>query len=527
VPNLIYIWVEPTVASARTNFGWGGVFRTCDIRALKIRVNQNVEIIQDPSNRLLYKWFKRNTNNVQEYPTWEQCKVICISPSEIGLSDWIENDARLSTLSITCETALSRLQGEEYHAFGRYAAQRGIAEVDRLNWRVHPPELKNEWQLYPNAFEFSKEMGQAHITEDQQTLLIRWQLSEEPGIAQPNTPLDNHDEIIRTHFTPRVFRVEKNKEEFFINDIRRLYYRYLGYTFWIKVNSKTKQFGVAPNTNKLLFLVVEDSNFFAMRHGSEIPQYLAWEALGEYEILDVDGNPVTLETTDEDGDYLSTNLQHNHALWGRIDECIASFNKNVYTLTTTDLIKPSLALSRGVTCRMNRADGDLQLRDRTYRIHSYPGIVAVEWRPGEGQGFQFYGDNLIEMPNDADMRINETDAQQGWRWIRMRTPGGDFEKFRNGTTNADAADALLPPPETQLTALVELERGAYSSTPERYDNSNSGNHLELHYAVVQSRENLAEQFEYTLNCLCEYNNQTVLMDSTRGKPLHFQNNVPV
>ena len=28
-----------------------------------------------------------------------------------------------------------------------------------------------------------------------------------------------------------------------------------------------------------------------------------------------------------------------------------------------------------------------------------------------------------------------------------------------------------------------------------------------------------------LNQLFEYNNQTVLMDSTRGKPIHFSNNV--
>jgi hypothetical protein len=262
-----------------------------------------------------------------------------------------------------------------------------------------------------------------------------------------------------------------------------------------------------------------------MRHGGGDPQYLAWEALGDYNTLDGSGNTVVQDTRDQYGDYINASLQGNDALWGRIAECVESFNKDVYTLTTDDLIKPSLALSRGAPCRMNNADGDLVLRDRNYRTHSYPGIAAAAWRPGMGEGFQYYGVNVMEMPAQPNFRIDETDAQQGWRWIRMETPGGSYANNRRGTVLADTADSLLPPPETQLTASVGLERGAYSSTPERYDNS--GQRLKLEFAVVHSRENLAEQFEYTLNCLCEYNNQTVLMDSTRGKPLHFQNNVPV
>jgi hypothetical protein len=330
---------------------------------------------------------------------------------------------------------------------------------------------------------------------------------------------------MHTHFTPRVFRVGDLQEEFFINDIRRLYFKYIGYTFWMKVNPRTRQFGTQSNTDALIFMVVENSHFFAMRHGDLNPQYLAWETLDDYNILDGSGNTVVQHTRDQYTDYLSASLQGNNELWGRIDECVASFNKDVYTLTTDDLIKPSLALSRGVTCRMNKPNGDLKLRDTNYRIHSYPGIAAAAWRPGMGVGVQYFGTNIKEMIAQPYSRIDQNEADQGWRWMRMETPGGNFENYRFGKTSAAAVDALLPPPETQLTALVETERGAYSSTPLRYANGNQ--HLGLQYAVVHSRENLAEQFEYTLNCLCEYNNQTVLMDSTRGKPLHFQNNVPV
>ena len=159
-------------------------------------------------------------------------------------------------------------------------------------------------------------------------------------------------------------------------------------------------------------------------------------------------------------------------------------------------------------------------------LHSYPGIAAVGWRPGDGGRFpvlwrQCNGDaSTGNMPALMKLMLSRVGGGYEWKHQVVILRIIDMVLYIQMQL-----DALLPTPETQITACVGLERGAYSSTPGRYDNS--GQRLKLEFAVVHSRENLAEQFEYTLNCLCEYNNQTVLMDSTRGKPLHFQNNVPV
>ena len=117
VPNKIYIWAEGSETSMRDSFLWGGMFRTCEIvnNSLMVRVNGESHIIDRPDNQsMLFKWWKRNSNSVQEYPTWQKNMVIILTPNEIGLNNWLENDAQLSTLEISCDVRLSRLQQIEY-----------------------------------------------------------------------------------------------------------------------------------------------------------------------------------------------------------------------------------------------------------------------------------------------------------------------------------------------------------------------------------------------------------------------------
>ena len=111
VPNAIYIWADMTEESARNAYFTGGTFRPCDIRDIVIRVNENAHIIDHPdAQSMLYKWFKRNTNSPHEFSTWDKQKVIVLTPTEFGLNQWLENDAMLSTLDISCKIGVSRYQ---------------------------------------------------------------------------------------------------------------------------------------------------------------------------------------------------------------------------------------------------------------------------------------------------------------------------------------------------------------------------------------------------------------------------------
>ena len=104
VPNKVYVWAELSETSARNSFVWGGCWRTCDLKSVNVRVNGHAHIIQDPdAQSMLYKWFKRNTNSTHEYPVWNKQKVICFTPTEVGLNQWLEGDAQLSTLEVSAE----------------------------------------------------------------------------------------------------------------------------------------------------------------------------------------------------------------------------------------------------------------------------------------------------------------------------------------------------------------------------------------------------------------------------------------
>lgn len=133
VPNKIYIWAEGTESSMRDSFLWGGMFRTCEIvnNSLMVRVNGESHIIDRPDNQsILFKWWKRHSNSVQEYPTWQKNMVIILTPNEIGLNSWLENDAQLSTIEISCDVRLSRLQQIEYEGAEaeHFLVQSGIGE---------------------------------------------------------------------------------------------------------------------------------------------------------------------------------------------------------------------------------------------------------------------------------------------------------------------------------------------------------------------------------------------------------------
>ena len=116
VPTRFYVWAEP-VDWVKSRYGFGGCRRTCKLSNFRISVNQKVDQVFSPNDELLFKWFKRQSNCVLEYGAWKKSPIYIFTPNEIGLTTWLANNGKLSSIKIAAEASLTSFQYSQYIPF--------------------------------------------------------------------------------------------------------------------------------------------------------------------------------------------------------------------------------------------------------------------------------------------------------------------------------------------------------------------------------------------------------------------------
>ncbi len=503
VPNLIYIWAEPTIASSRYAFFTGGVPRFNDIKSLRVRVNGNVDIIQNPNDQsMLYKWFKRATNNVQEFPTWSKNKVIVISPEEVGLENWLAGDSSLSTLDITCEVGHSRLQISEYNPLNvTDVAEMNGYEYPRQQWYetwrytfaqrnyTIPIDYQLSWTAacsgVPNI-PLAGSYGEFQIsaTKPYQGLLADM---TEPVIASTKSDLMTTflgNINIRAHD-------KDHKEIMRIQSIRTGPFVAIENCIWFKYN-------IVSDAIILEFWYVKYPNYYTFRSPDEFTQ-VEWD----------DGAGHHTFTVDQNGDINGV----EGAARPRIHAAINSFQGKGY-----DRLQ---LLDQHPPCFIMNEDDTQVAGDPFDYSGSIPSSQAIAVTITGGRGIHH---DVVQNGGFADIGqagwkvINDVHANVGWRWVCMAPPptGSVYESMlRHGNIAGDGTQREL------ASISVNMERGVRGTPLESWEAFN-------HSYEIQSREQVTHtnNFKYELNVLCEYSNQQIVMDKSRGKPISISNNVP-
>lgn len=532
VPNLLYIWVEPTSASAKDCFCWGGAFRTCDVRSLKIRVGGHTEIISNPSEQLLYKWYKRNTNNVHEFPTYIKNKIIVLSPSEIGLPDFLAQDAKVVTIDISLECSQSRLMLPEYAKFHDLAARTAAGyKTPLLEFSTYPQlfnfELSGEHynQLFLSSVNFRRDRATGNNVIQRRQDRFVFETEDRPLVSETWTHefgnITTLQNLWMAGLQNLTLSVPNYQEKFWVTNVRKVLFRYTdGFSYWMIANRDSGQVQSTDDGDVALW-VTRNTHLFNNRLGNRDKlEYIQWSAFTTETMADAShwNDPTFIQSSD--GAYwLNTLRVGAHALTG---DC--TYIKSGMTIEDGLEEQPTVFMNDS-NARILDAD---QATRNVFTIAEYcaPFDYANtdEW---------IYEDILGKMDEDNDTVVQKpyltlTDMKNGWRFYRLADPPtsllGAGTRFNGLDTEYDVIEDYEHP-RIRLYAFTVVERGVEDTMRNTITNDSGDRMLTQHYMADQVMPLGIDEVEYSLNCLCEYNNQTVLLDSSRGKPLHFTNSI--
>ena len=554
VPNNIYVWVEPTLATVRNSFCWGGMFRTLDIRNFRCRVNGSVDIIQDPSDEILFKWYKRNTSNVFEFPTWCKNKVIVFSPSEVGLKTWLENQASVSTLDISLETTHSRLMTPEYARLSDFndMSELGYQATSRP-FTIAPtilnlPELYTEKSVPVRLAPYKHNLAARDRTAWLETQA--WRSNE--------YVTDTHKSLfdIKTSFwMNNVFQNKTLRSyehpvigEFSVDRIMSLQTSWFdGFTWWIQVNILTHEFQRMNSSDKLQIWVTDETNLF-----EPVQRYLTddghmrtvgWEILLDPSFIDAGGDisahflGIDWTTQAQSQPQYTATAAKQVALWAQIDlaveslECGARYqdgaDNSVMMQRTPDfflnVVNPN---GDGVDGKVHFNRGG---KFWTIANDIAPFLVSAD-NSWEFDTDKFHLNSAIppDFTGAHAGKISQERAIAGWRWVQLSEPAGSYAGSGTAFVGGDAGNEVNRPLQ-QVLMHVDITRNRMGSTSDDYEftpnDEEDGNvTLEIVNAISGGdADTVFGEPEYSLNMLLEYSNETVLMSQERGKPVHLSN----
>ena len=203
VPTKLYLNAE-LVQRQRDAFLFGGTKRNCILENIKIRVNQATNLVDDPTQKLMYEWNKLHTNNALLYPTWQKSPLYVFSPSEIAHEDFLANNAGIMTINIAADLRVSQLQCEEYSGIESVGLQ-GLGYRHNNNWLT----TQDGYSYVVNQLRRTADICQVNVTTAQGGGPIA--LDFNPSTAFPS------------YFQHNYFRVTGGNEIFGINRINPTY----------------------------------------------------------------------------------------------------------------------------------------------------------------------------------------------------------------------------------------------------------------------------------------------------------------
>ncbi|HIO46068.1 TPA: hypothetical protein EYN23_01765 [Candidatus Poribacteria bacterium] len=573
VPNLIYIWVSQTKSSGRDMFGMGGVFRTCDIKqnSLKIRVNGAVDIIQGPSDELLYKWYKRNTASVFEFPTWEKNKVIVISPSEVGLSEWLANQASVSTLDISLETSYSTLQLPETKLLTTFQGmfRAGYSNSKTVDNRDHSVNIvgvfpEDEGVDSNYVFRLEPEMLPDQIMTTDETLFyisMENQRKAETFLEYTESIFNLSKAFWNDAFGNSVYQLENKQSagEFIVKDVKRVFTSWVnGATYWIKVQPATHMIETDETGHAVIWVFDETHVFEPISESVTNIQEVSWEMFVHPNNLEADATNPQIIASKFTGDQAFTTARRQ-AFWNEVVASEESLRCNVYFVKSTteqdevnelggEIFRDSYgkSLSRSAVFQLNTMNPRAESKLAEFYFPDRGSLSKEVWSIGnQGQRFELSFDEgwnwdtnivdfnaLIEESDTLMPSIDRYEMDGGWRWAKMADPSnlytdGDDSNLRPFEYNDWDNDKGIHRPQQVVTCRVEVQRGVNEwvlrdEVSWGEEESRGYNIIRKYYAAAGDVSPVTN-FEYSLNVLLEYNNETVLLSQDRGKPVHFPN----
>ena len=499
VPNKVYCWGELS-DSAKTAFCWGGTFRTCDLKNINVRVNGHAHIIQDPdAQSMQYKWFKRLTNSTHEWPVYSQQKVFVFSPTEIGLNSWLENDAILSTLDISAEVGLSKLQQVEYSRVDNNDAmhQAGYTRT-YLNWDAAKVYNANNYN-YPTTIKHSQELERdtrwPRGDKQKIALLIETERQDRATVGHwdVHTPVPSLKEEADAWLHGIKIRNEDDAhpEIVSVRGVERCLVQ-IRNAVWTRIDVGT---GLPIEDN---FYLVQESDYFELNsaapkeaHGFKFMPWAVWvfdkDAQHQYSLNAAHGWDATSIQ-----DYIVTARCYSDA---NFTEPLFDFNG----------VNPILHGSHKRCGPSHEAfsitNGNLVTGGVDYEVG--PKALGSTEYPGNTNGDQ----TVWVCMGVSDNQIDEQYVTSHWRLGGAGSTGG-WTPF--------------VPTQVRSHVVCNVQRGIMGTPSERYDAR--GETYESH-GIVQP--DVSPQLKYELNVLLEYSNSQILMSKTRDIPIEVSNLVPV
>ena len=568
VPNLIYIWAQPTKDSMSKNFIMGGVFRTLDLKNLRLRVNGHTDIIQDESPETMYRWFKRNTENVLQYDVWRKNKVYVISPGEIGLREFLENDAKLSVIDIQCDCAYSplmnpeyeRLAGHDYLEAVGYGALhdattpllQDLPEIQTSVTLTH--DMKEKTQVYmlprngdylePTTTEVFFDIRGTDVAENSSY----YNLTERSMYQTEAQPWNEHIGIESKY---NLFLKEgEHEEQFTVNAIgsHNVYSSWVGgLTYWIMVNVNNERVGSTDGGEHIEIIVCPNTHQFCTTT-TERAFSLPWAYLTNIHLSKDKNDPNKKHIPDAkilDGDK-DVSEDHDAKLalqqfWGQVKNLAMVSAWPTYVSASADALDYQKAFTG--------APPAFTLNEHASTKH-YTGNNKI-WTVGP-RAHQFSlkptaaSDRSLTLHDSTDaqshLQIDKNAAEEGWRFIKMADPIFTDDRF-TGNVNpfkfkwADAEDPesnTYHVPTEHLMIKASLKRKVVGEFPRTKvdvkDPSQYGQQVtfRLKSETQKSAERDAAHTtsiepEFELCTLFEYSKQSALIGSNRSKPQHNSN----
>ncbi len=512
VPNKLYIWAELSENSARDSFLFGGAFRTCEIvnKTLMVRVNGESHIIDRPDNQsMLFKWWKRHSNSVAEYPTWQKCPVIILTPNEIGLSNWLENDAILSTVEVSCDIQLSKLQHIEYNTA---ISEDGLIQSGIRTSTHNAPELTYipfraenlSWRFSDN-FSHTDELTHSgilslHTITRSKNLLQSGDPPYIPATARQMGFMENY-------YIRNLNQDERMRVKNCLRGVCRLQN-----SVWVKYNTNTRNF-VSTFFHVPLTHWFEFQNYVEDRPNNESEgfRFCPWDAVDTY-----DFESVPIIQTGDDGQRLDLSVfgTLGRTFDNHLQDPIAMFNYQ-NTMPGGDARDIYKGSSPGPDAVSLDKDG----------IY-FSNNDSAEIRP--------YINDMMEVATtdkDAYTTIwGDSDGVTPIVWICMEPPEPETDEwyfFKEQFLNAQD-EPIEVDRETALEAIYEcsLYRGEQNSIIEN-TSFRSINQIVGYARGHEAKDTAQQHLKYELNILSEYSNQQIVMDANRRTAVRLENNVPV
>ena len=501
VPNKVYCWAELSESSARNSFVWGGCWRTCDLKNVNVRVNGHAHIIADPDQQsIMYKWFKRNTNSTHEYPVWNKQKVFVFTPTEVGLNQWLESDAQLSTLEVSAEIGLSQLQVMESALLDNQdlLAQTGFDKTHSAWFTTFVDVNKNE----PNTFNFyhSRVAQQSMYwpSEGQENIGVRLigVLGDNNHFAVP--PTSQAAQALMSDFKLRNVDPNISQEIVSLGRVRRNLLQYTN-CIWFRYNLTN---GTIENN---AFWWVPESWYFEFTDGTKGFEPLSWGSL----VWKGTGDGQTTQYLELDA-YLKA---HPSVIMNAQPACQAFDHQDIsqpsYDFNHT---APNILGGSRVRCAPGPTAFEISMTDDT--THHAKGVEFLNGTIDVGhQGYAGVqdGDNT----RWCVMALRTADSSKAWVHSLMNYVDHSQNAYVLMSSVTDA-------PTIESNLLVKTVRGYLGSEQNEYNANNSSYEFHIPYTM----NDVTPHLKYELNVLLEYSNSQVLMSKTREIPIHVSNLVP-